>query len=699
MAACAQLLLLLLTAAGWGWWTWRLLGKPNPARNVTWLWCGLAGFSGQALLLQALIYLDLPLNRTAPWSLGAACVGVAFLAVGLRRGRRALSHGRFLEIAALLGTGLVAGLTQATGFMSMGSDRFIGAGQMDQLNYVMTAQFLVEKPYSMEWEDMGLHPWLYRPIELKRDRITQCVVLGEAAVIARTDSQRAWGATMVFFTALLAMALAGMLRVVTAMPVPWAAVAGVVGACLPAVTTIYHLGFFSQMTTLFVFPALIAVCRSRALPPGRSGMLAAALLGFLAGAYTEFFVIGAGMTVLMLIDGPGTWRDRLARAAVVVAAALVLTTGYLQFLPSFLLNQVGTSFRPDVLSGFAPEGGTWLGWGGYFSGGPAWWAIGYGLAVLAACAAGLLLLDGHRRRWWLVAGLVPLLAGLGFALQPKLPVYAFHKLCIHFAPLLAALAVTGVWLAVRRLTDGWRYVAAGIALLGGMIPLASTVARNLALMPAARLWEARARAESSPNAIYLIGGYNGYIGGWLAYFARGSRAFYQLPALTDHRVPTEMFPFRKIPAGVTLRWLDTDRQGEVMDYEPSPVVEITGAPERLMTNHQQAYVVGADTIILVRRAFGFAPAEREFSLEMGITPLPAAMPCSVEIAGPLTPSVAIRLVGPTMSRVHLRLRPGENRISLRVRSTGPDESRKDLRSDSLLILQSLSLEAVPEAKQ
>ena len=161
----------MVLAAGFGHILWRMLGRPRPTRALTWLWCGLAGFCAQALGLQALVYLDFPLQATVPWAFGLAGLGV--VAMGWSWLRRTSPRETWLakEAAILLGAGAMAGLIQATAFVGIGSDRFIGAGQIDQLNYVTTSQFLVERPFSTEWTDMGLHPWLYRPVELKKIRI------------------------------------------------------------------------------------------------------------------------------------------------------------------------------------------------------------------------------------------------------------------------------------------------------------------------------------------------------------------------------------------------------------------------------------------------------------------------------------------------------------------------------------------------
>lgn len=70
-----HLAILTTTAAGAGFWIWWLAGPPRPERNMTWRWCGAAGFAVHALVLQGLVYLDVPLHRSAPWALGVVVAG------------------------------------------------------------------------------------------------------------------------------------------------------------------------------------------------------------------------------------------------------------------------------------------------------------------------------------------------------------------------------------------------------------------------------------------------------------------------------------------------------------------------------------------------------------------------------------------------------------------------------------------------
>ena len=88
MPALIQLALLVVLTAGMGYWVWLWARKPAPFRAGTWLWCGLAGFSLALLLQQALVYVDVPLRKTALLAGLAAAAGFVLLAFRVWRARR-----------------------------------------------------------------------------------------------------------------------------------------------------------------------------------------------------------------------------------------------------------------------------------------------------------------------------------------------------------------------------------------------------------------------------------------------------------------------------------------------------------------------------------------------------------------------------------------------------------------------------------
>lgn len=705
MPALLQLAMLAVLAAGMGYWIWVWARKPVPLRASTWLWCGLAGFSLSLLFLQALVYADWPLQKTVPLLWIIAGAGFALLILGVWRARHAVNGRKLREICLILGAGAGAGLVHSTSLIGIGSDRFVGQAQIDHVNYVMMAQFLADEPYSTELHNIGVRPWLWIPLQWKNARLTQCVVLGTVAVLSGSDAQRAWGATAIFFTILLAAALAALWRV--AGVAGWAAATlGLVGAATPVVTYIYLIGFFSQLTALFVFPALIAVCWAGALPCGLAAVLAASLLGFLAGTYTEFWLIGVAVMGGSMLLWPLKWGRRLVAVAAATAGSLLLTGVYALMAFEPLFRQLrGTYDWTKMLSGFAPGGIGWRGWGQNFVTGGSPWLEGAGLLVAGGMLLGLALQPAHRRWRWLAALAGPAALAAHFLWSTPTPIYPTYKLLATFAPICLGLAAVGWFRIARRFGPGPGWLATGLLGLSGGLVIGSAMAGHLGLVRTSRqtdrerlerLWAVRDRVEQTP-ATYLLENGNTLIGAWLAYFARDSNVYYDLPLLSDSRVPTESAPFRRIPPGVRLQWLDMDLTGPVAPREPSPRLAILGARSSFETAQRPVFVLGAEAELVLTRAGGFPPAEKEFALEFGLTPLPGVGPCQLTVTDQNGVVMSASAHGASrLSGVRLRATAGRNVYRLHVQPVADPAGAASVGKD-LGLLQALSLERMENA--
>ena len=577
----------------------------------------------------------------------------------------------------------------------------MGQAQLDHVNYVTLAQFLVDEPYSTRLSGIGLRPWLWRAVELKEDRITECMAVGVASVCSGLDAQRAWGATAVFFTGLLGLALAGMWRVAGSLPGRVACLLGLAGALAPVVTRIYLLGFFSQLTSLFVFPALIAVCRPGALPRRTAIALATVLLGFLAGAYTEFWPIGLGVAGAAILG----WRLKPLRRVLLAAApasSLLLTGAYMTTITAALIERPrGIGLNPSLMSAWAPGGISWHGWGWSFFPADAFWAKLLGLLGAAGMLLGVGLQPRHRRWHWGLVLAAPVLLVLIFLGQPRQPVYATYKLLAEFAPVCLGLAVLGWARASHWLGDWPGRVVAVLFCLGGLWVLSGGVHGHLQLVDETRrdesqrlrlLWAARERAENAPGSNFLVASGNSLVGAWLAYFARGSNVYYDLPAVSDRRAPSESASFRKIPAGPGLEWLDLDRSGPVLSREPSPVVKLQGARDSFALQDRPVFLLGGQTELILTRAEGFTPTERVFVLECGLMAAPGAGPSLVVINDRSGTLLEVRVEAAMPLSLPLRALPGRNVYTVHARPVAGDKGSRGADRD-LLLLQALSIES------
>jgi hypothetical protein len=655
----------------------------------------LAGLALHTLILQSLVYLDFPLRRTAPWAFAVAAAGVIMWLIRWWRSPRRGLNARKREIAWVVAAGAFAAGVQGTSIAALGSDRYIGNGTIDQVNYVLTAQFLVEERFSTEVSQIGLHPWLYKAIDAKRERLTQCVVLGAESVVAGTDCQRAWAASACFFVALLAMASAGLVRVLGALPAVCSAGVGLWAASTPAVATILLQGFYSQLCTLWVFPALLAICRPSAMPRRAQVVCAAPVLAFLIGGYTEFAPIGIGMVTLLLAIGPGAWWQKALTPAVVLALSAVLLGGYLPFMSDFFMRQLNSAANPEHLAAWASDSGTWRGYGrNFFAITPELDSAG-GVVLAIAIAVAAIATVGRRRPWLWTSLLTPAAAAAYLWLQPKLPVYAAYKLGLGLAPVSVGVAAMGFNVVLRRVSVFSTRAVAGVILTLVFVGSASATWRqHRGVIDNAqgnrrelydKIWRARERAEAHPERVYLVAADDSHVGAWLSYFARESAAYYEPGSLSDRRVPTERVTFRRVPTNEPCWWLDLDRTGSVTNYEPLPRLALVNPVDMLRTESDNLYVLGQAAEIVVERAKGFEPTERRYFLEAGIRVLPPGGECRVELIDAQGALVQALEIGdsPRLAQFAINARGGENRFRLRTTAQSGDRQ---------VVMQSLSIE-------
>jgi hypothetical protein len=668
----AQIAVLLLAFTGGGYWVWLACGRPALGRGMAWLWSGFAGFCLIALALQALLFLDIPMRRTAPWALAVASLGVVAGVIHAWKSRPKVNRRCGGEWV-----GTIASAFTAMGIVACASwpgapDRMLARLQPDQLNYVVTAQGFLDEKFSLDYDAIGLRPWLYRTVDAKRERITQLVVLAWVAENAGTDCQRAWMGVSLVFIGFLAAALFGLARVLAGMPTWLASGAAVCGATLAAVAVIYANGYFSQLQTLWTFAALPAISRPGALGRRTKLICLVAVGGFLAGAYTEFFPIGIATAAMGLLGSRNSWRIRWGEVVLVGGGALLLTTGYLAIVGGFFLRQVRLSSQPGFLKQLVTDQSMWLGWSHhFFAGSNGATTLAAGVLVITACT-GIFASAPHRRRWWIAALAAPCLAWAYLLAQSPLQAYAFQKLTASYAPIVVLLAFSGVASGLATKIRGIRFaagmvgigLAAGCLISGIHLFISFSVPDQTAL-----LWSVRDRVEAAPQQTYLLARGHPVIGAWLAFFARNSTVYSELPLLSDRRVASESQTFRKIPAHVSLTWLDLEKTGPVGEYEPSPQLKISGELETKRVRSGAVHILGNTAVIeIVRLAADHQPA-RGFELEMGIASVDPNRPVEVALissSGENTWHVTM----PTFIKVPLQLSSGLNRFELRSVATG-----------------------------
>jgi hypothetical protein len=567
--------------------TWLLNGR-RPLTESDWIKVPFLGAATLVLVLQNLVYFDLPIGKTTP------ILWLALLLLWLwlyRSGQLGVTLARFPRL--LFGVALLAYLVQGVGLLTIGPRDYVGRAWNDQFNYTAMAQFFMEEPFSFNLADMGHRPYLLNTlIKLRYHRIGQSMLQGFFAASAGTSAKPLFAPTILLCAPLLVLALYALargLRLGRGVALP----AAFVGSVLPAIALVQLESFLSQAVATPFLLYLPAALHELARRPGRRQLAALAVI--FTGAtsiYAEIWPILLGVLALSVlltaIRHPQRWR--LLGCGVIVATS----TYFLNYLFTPYLLKIQTSLDQPVLQALYPtafqiEGlaGLWL--GDVLQGPPVTGAHGLarGFALVATVLGYAGLLAGFWRiyvtrrtaRDWRT---VVLAAGvLGLAALPMIVLarddlhpYQYYKLLLTISPLLVlGLALLGQPLAVPgSLLRGTERTSAGprswlallpltavapLALLGTILmahqstTLGPTVRSHAAyyLRPGTR--ETQARLEALRNRDLLIatpyGGINQLRHAWLSYFARHNRIW-----LADPQVNATRLELHGNPGGIAV---------------------------------------------------------------------------------------------------------------------------------------------------
>lgn len=677
----AQVLFLVVLGTGGGCWLWILTGRPPPGRGYAWLWFGLAGLALATLLLQSLLYCGVPL-RISTWPVLAGAVAGILLAMRIWRtnGFRPPAGIR-REIGVGLVVFTVAFAGQAPPLVQHGPARFYGTGSHDQGNYVAMTDLFIDGPLAVETATVEYRPWVVPVLKAKEQRITQSLLLGAVAVATRTSSQEAYGATNLFLIALAALATMGCLRVM-GVPRWFAACAGLAAALSPALTRVHLEGYFSQTASLFILPALVGVFGVKGALRLEAKVVGAVLLAYLASVYSEIAPFGFGLVAVLLAVRPVSWRLRIRSLLQVFLGALLLNPAYWGRLAAFLLTQWNVAGGSVDFSARFPESGTWGGWGRLFFDGPG--ELG---ATIAGLGWSTLLLLGCFRLFRVRRPAMLVALGLGFGafgilcLKSPFPGYIFTKLCIQFAPLLIAVAISGLLvLGSRRQWRGpWLRGAAVLAVGAcwwGAAPWRRQVMEPvglLAQLTSAQLLAAREAVEAHPERTYLVASDDPVLAQWLCYFGRKSAVVMDRRTVGDRILPTETYACRRwLGAADNLFWLDPERSGPVAAYEPAPALSVEGAQEVGDEEGGKYYVTGNSLELVLHRGAGESP--RPVWLDFAVVPWQGNQACQLELTDPAGRRWRLEMRGPGWSRWPVMAAPGNTRLKLSLRNATPTSS-------------------------
>jgi hypothetical protein len=543
------------------------------------LFSSMGGLFLAVLIPQNLVYLGVPV-RISAWLLLAA----ALLQVWLCRHklvawiRTCCSNADLRTLTALI---LLIITFHGIVPIRQGLEWYYGKGYDDQLNYVLLAEFLKEEPYSTSAQEIGLRPWLVRPvgfqasgeqfgmivgskveaIGLKKERLSQSIITAEISVWSGTDGRGGYAATVIFFLTLLAVCLYVVLRE-TGIHCFMAGSGALLAAFLPAITRLSLDGFLSQVSVLFVFPFFTSLLRSEALSARSFTLFFGLALAYLVAAYSEIAPFGFCTLLLGVmfarIDKFCTKRLMLMGAGLLIA---LVNPFYLRNLIEFLEQQYSTAANTSYLNHLAPNVLTLRGWSELIFG----VLISASFALFFDCCTillGILSLVGaiilpKRDRPIFGAILLPcILVILYLATRTPPSYYPIAKITLTFLPFAIVLVLVPVSLAAAN--NQGHFIGMLVKLPCTIIVVAaaagsgryySEVLNNeglLSYLREPRFLNVCRELEEIKSKRVVVFETNPWLTRWLCYHARHNEVYFDRRFIIDTSVPP-LAQFLQVP--------------------------------------------------------------------------------------------------------------------------------------------------------
>ncbi len=340
-----------------------LLSEPHDDNEMLWIAAPFIGLAAVILFLQNLAYLDVPIRHSTHWLWGL----VFFLWIWLIKSKRLKIFFQDIPYHLLL-SAVGIYMIQGMGLLLVGAKYYVGRAWHDQFNYVATAQFLLDLPFSSSFKDVAGSPYLFRAVSNKCDRIGQSVFHAFIAVSSFTNAKSVFEPVILLAPFLSALAVYWLARKLSLSK--WSStMAALASGLLPSLAMVHLECFLSQalaIPLLLAWPALITEAIDRL--SGKWLLISSLILAAAASIYTEFYIIFLGIIVLVIF-ARGFSRDkrtflRIGLGSVLVLTALIMNPGYIRAIGVIL----GRIALPNVLRGIYPwafslEGLTrlWLG--------------------------------------------------------------------------------------------------------------------------------------------------------------------------------------------------------------------------------------------------------------------------------------------------------------------------------------------------
>ena len=531
------------------------------------------------LVAQNLVYLGVPV-RISAWLLsGAALVQVWLCRRNFLARIRTLSANADIRTLAVIILLII--LFHGIVPIRQGLEWYYGKGHDDQLNCVLTAEFLKEEPYGTSGKEIALRPWLVRPvgyqdaakqmgiisepeeemIALKKEKIGQSVLMAEISVWSGTNAKGGYAAAVIFSITLLAICLYVLLRE-TGLDHFMAGSGALVAPFLPAVTRLSLDGFLSEASILFVFPFLAIMLRRQQLSARSFTLFFSLTLAYVVAAYPEIAPIAFCTFFLgvMLVRQDKFRSKRLILMGAILLIAL-MNPFYLRNLVGFLSRQYYLAANAHFLEHTMPNVLILRSWSelifGTASNAP--FALFFDYCAILLCLlflAGVIVLS---RRDKLIFGaiLLPIILVIFCFATPIPPsYYPIGKIALTILPFAIGL----IFVALSRVAAKNQSRPIGVlkkllcavivaAAAAGSVGYYSEVLNNEGLLRYVReprFQNVCRELEETKNKRVLIFETHPLLTPWLCYHARHNDVYFDGRFLSDQPVPAGA-PFSKIP--------------------------------------------------------------------------------------------------------------------------------------------------------
>jgi hypothetical protein len=531
------------------------------------------------LVAQNLVYVGVPVRISAWLLLAAALSQVWFSRQKFFAWIRPFcSNGDIRTLAVVI---LLTLTFHGIAPIRQGLEWYYGKGYDDQINYVLLAEFLKEEPYTTSEQDIGLRPWLVRPVGfrdtaeqlglspgpglemmgLKKERIGQSIITAEISAWSGTDAKAGYAATVIFFLTLLAICLYVFLRE-TGIDRFMAASGTLLVAFLPAVTRLSLDGFLSQVSILFLFPFFASLLRCRDLRARSFTLFFSLTLAYLIAAYSELAPIGICTLFLgVIFVRTDTFRSKRLMLMSATLIIVLVNSLYLRNLIEFIEGQYSRAANATSMDNMAPNILTLRGWSELIFGAIA----SPPFALFFDCCAlllGLLFLAGavslsRRDKLIFAAVLLPgILIVLYLATRAPLSYYPIAKITLSVLPFLIALIFVASSKVAATSQDRNVQVLKKLlcaclvfAAATGSVRYYTEVLNNggfLREVRDPRFLKVCRDLEGIKNKRVLIFETHPWLAPWLYYHARHNDVYFDGRFISDTSLP-KLDPFSKVP--------------------------------------------------------------------------------------------------------------------------------------------------------